>query len=189
MIECSGVLNVYFLGHMEMFDSILIPELLESIYNFWHSPVPVFFCFVCFVLSSSLSFLTTKRMSAQCVPLLILCWLRNKEMKLVKIKCKARLKRDLVWAQYKHLSARHHFSSYQTSCCCILKWQDYSPDTGDVTEFRNAFSFFSNFTHLPRLLSLSHELFIISSEITEFCFCVDIYIRVLSGRRHGRWIR
>lgn len=75
---------------MDMFDSILIPVPLESICNCWHSPLP------CFILSSYLSFLITKFMSAQCIPLLFLCWLRNKEMKLVKTKCKARVKRDLV---------------------------------------------------------------------------------------------
>lgn len=48
------------------------------------------------VLESHLSFLTTKCMSAPWISPLILCWLRNQKIKLVKTKCKARGKRALA---------------------------------------------------------------------------------------------
>lgn len=139
---------------------------------------------VSLILNSYLLILTPKCMSAQCIPLLIFCWLRNQKMKLVKTNCRARVKRDLVGSTVHASQCKASVSSYKTRFLLYFEITRLSPrmglQTGDVTMLRTTFYFFQILLKFHSYFPPSHELLIILAEISG-----NLHIRVLSCQRGG----
>lgn len=147
---------------MDMFDSILIPVPLESICNFWHSPLPCFFFFL-----EVISHFSLLNSCLHNVPLFYFCvGLETRKWSWLKLSVKQEWRGIWLWVQSVHLSARHHFSSYKTSFLLYFEMTRLSSRHRRCYCVQKHILFLSNFTQLPQLLSLSHELFIISAEIT-----------------------